>query len=172
LKGKLTRLLIVAALAIGAFPIVATFTAPTTNAACTYYITLYENENHGGDSRTFCWADGVVVGIGDLNTVTHTQAGVCNSAALGRLGDDWDDCISSVGIKLPSNRCIVFFNDDYGAGPVTKSRDGTGSLFYSNFSQAGVDKTTSFYFGANESNNCKIMAGPKAGNRYTTPSDQ
>jgi hypothetical protein len=168
-KSKFARLIMALALVFGALGL-AHVTTQSASAACTYYITWYENENHGGDSRTFCYSDGVSVGWADLNNISHTQAGTCASAALFRIGDDWDDCISSVGILLPTNRCVVFFNDTSGNGPIVKARQGTGSLFYSNMSQAGVDKTTSIYFGSDSGSTCHTFGGNQG--YYSEPQDQ
>lgn len=168
MSKKLFKLIAAMALVVGSLG-VAHALAPSTDA-CTYYLTIYENENHTGDSKTWCYSDGVSVGTADLNTISHTQAGTCASAALFRVGDDWDDCISSVGIMLPSNRCVVFFNDDNGNGPIVKARQGTGSLFYSNMSQAGVDKTTSIYYGTDDGSTCHTFGGNRG--YYAEPQDQ
>lgn len=163
-------LTLVAALAIALGGLgLAHITAPQAQA-CTYYITVYEDESGGGDSRQWCYSDGVSVGIADLNTISHTQAGTCASAALWRVGDDWDDCISSVRIMLPTNRCVVFFNDPNGDGPIVKARQGTGSVFLSNMSQAGVDKATSFYFGGDDGSSCHTYGGNRG--YYPEPQDQ
>ena len=176
MKGKLVRLLMAAALAIGAFPIISTITAPPAEA-CTYFIRVWEDANATGDSRSWCNDSVVVIGVHDLNTVSHGPSGYCNSAAVARIGDDWDDCISSVTFYMPKTNCFVMFNDPYGEGPVVKARKGTGiNYIISNMSQAGNDKATSWYFGTTslggDGDFCKLNGGPKAGTQWYVPDDQ
>jgi len=175
---KVGRVLLAAAMAAGLVGIA--HIAATDAEACTNFVRLRENASGTGqgDAWTQCKDTVLIAGVADLNTISHTQEVFCNSAALYRFGDDWDDCASSVDFFLPTDKCVVFFNDPNGGGPVTKSRRGTGTNYtVSNFSQAGNDKTTSFYYGnyGSYGENCKI--GPSApagvaGRLIATPYDQ
>ncbi len=174
---KIGRVLAAVAIAVGLVGFAHVNASPAE--ACTYFIRLREDSGGAGDSRTWCKDTVLVYGQNDLNTITHTQAGYCNSNALYRAGDDWDDCASSVDFYLPTDKCVVFFNDPNGGGPVTKSRRGTGTNYtISNFSQAGNDKTTSFYFGnfnGTGADTCRISPAapePVADNYYPVPYDQ
>jgi hypothetical protein len=156
----------------------------TPAEACTYYLQVFENEhgtsNGPGDSRTWCKDTVIFAGINDLNAYSHSQEGTCNSASAWRLGDDWDDCIGSVRFYLPTDKCFVMFNDPNGTGAVVKSRRGTNTNYtISNMSQAGNDKTTSFYFGNTlpeyTPDRCKISpAAPAnvANDTFNMPYDQ
>lgn len=79
--------------------------APSVYASCsTESVRLYEDAGGGGDSILFCVYDY------NLNNNPHTPPGLCN--AFFKVGDDWNDCVSSIRVNLTATRCLALYHNE------------------------------------------------------------
>lgn len=111
MKARLTTLLALALLALGIqFALPAAVSATVAQgSACSTASTL-------GTTRV-CLAESWVltgdklntnVNIPDLRNVAHTLSGTCNATV--KVGDDWNNCISSISWAIPSGKMICFYD--------------------------------------------------------------
>jgi hypothetical protein len=86
-------------------------------------LTVYEDVSWSGDSKTFCYG----TNISHLGNVAHTQSGVCSSVFF-RIGDHWDDCISSAiyheNLAYGNPTACLWTNSFYGGNSVRFVSDG------------------------------------------------
>lgn len=66
----------------------------------------------------------------NLNNKIHSLAGICN--AVVTVGDDWNDCISGMRVKLPPNSCVRFYHNSGYSGGSFRLNNTSGSTVYIN----------------------------------------
>jgi hypothetical protein len=82
-------------------------------AACTQgSIVLYENANAGGSSVTLCV--GSAGAVTDLRNIPFSPSGSCNAPI--KVGDDWNNCVSSYVVHFVTGRCARFYDTTPPAG--------------------------------------------------------
>ena len=137
MKRKVTVSLAVILMSLTLALGVATLVSAGTQGSCTNSarVLVWENASTDtGDGNDNLWICGVV-GKSDMRNIAHTLAGNCQ--APFNFQDNWNDCISSYSVYLPSNlyRVCLYTDINYGGdkawviGPATGQRYNFGSTF-------------------------------------------
>jgi hypothetical protein len=112
-KSKLSTVLMALALCMAAFiiaPVSSVFagTQGSCSVSDTTKVRLYENRiNDTSDGNDQLWLCG-----NDSNlTQTHTLSGGCQSQAIIKPFDDWNDCVSSAFVYVPASTILCFYEN-------------------------------------------------------------
>ncbi len=89
-------------------------------------VRLYENNigdtSDGNDTFLMCGT-----GIADLDARDHTSPGLCKSGNF-RIGDTWNDCVSSFHAIIPSGRILCLYGAKNYGTPVVKVTYSQGNV--------------------------------------------
>lgn len=131
------RVVLAAAALLCAFiPIAA---SPALAACATEQVVLYEDLNSQGHALQRC------VNEPDLNQVPHTFAGMCHTTVF-KLGDNWNDCISSFRVTLAANRCVRLYENSNNGGQVLATVGGPRNAQLFNFPAPFDERLSSLRF--------------------------
>jgi hypothetical protein len=131
-KKRLTSMLALAIVAASlSFATVAVVAPAIVSAACSYG-EIYIDEDHSGAGDTYYRCAGASGTYWNLASTPHTLPGACNAPL--KVGDDWNNCVSSLQIKyFPDNKCLIVYDNTNATGDVLMVRWSLHNFGWNNF---------------------------------------